>query len=67
MIWVPTINAYVNTGDFLLVSEVEGAALSVCWILHIMPHNQICVTWWLTNDELATPFIVVETLPPLSK
>ena len=66
MIWVPTINAYVNTGDFLLASEVEGAALSVCQILHTMPHSQICVTWWWTNDELATSFADVEALPPLS-
>ncbi len=65
MIWVPTINAYVNSSDFLLASEVERSAPSVGCIKQILPHNQICVTWWWTNDELASSFTDVEALPSL--
>jgi hypothetical protein len=66
MLWVPSINAHVDVGDFLLASYANRVALSVCRFIRILPNNQFCVTWWWKKEDLhASNFLNIEALPPL--
>jgi hypothetical protein len=65
MLWVPSINAHVDVGDFLLASYANRVALSVSPIIQILPNNQFHITWWWTKEELhASNFLNIEALPP---
>jgi hypothetical protein len=53
MIVVPSLNAIVTIGDFLLAPKAAHAcAPSVCVVHDIIHPDQVRVTWWLTRAEL---------------
>ena len=66
MIWIPTINAFINNGDFLLACLEDDAVPSICRVTSVVPPNQLRVTWWWTRDTLASSFVQLVALPPLT-
>jgi hypothetical protein len=67
MIWIPTINAFINNGNFLLECMEDYSLPSACHVTNVVPPpNHLRVTWWWTHDTLAPSFVQLEALPPLS-
>jgi hypothetical protein len=66
MIWVPSLNTHVTTGDFLLAAEHEYAVdISVCRVIDVLFPDQLRVTWWLSNEHLYA-HEELQNMPPLS-
>jgi hypothetical protein len=65
MIWIPLLQAYVTSGDFLLASPQAEALPSICHITDTIAPDALQVTWWWRRNEL-TSFASLEALPPLN-
>jgi len=52
-IWIPTLNAVVTKGDYLIaVCEAVSSADVVCIIKEVLLPSELRVTWWLTHANL---------------
>jgi hypothetical protein len=63
MLWVPSLNAHITTGDFLAAEQEDGNVLSVCRVISVLHPNVMRVTWWLKNEELSARQL--QHLPPV--
>jgi uncharacterized protein YndB with AHSA1/START domain len=50
-VWIPSLNASVTVGDFLLATRIPDAVGdTVCVVREVVPPNEIRVTWGLTRE-----------------
>jgi hypothetical protein len=52
VIWVPSLNAHITTGDFVTADQGDGNVL-VCRVVNILFPDELSVTWWLKTEQLS--------------
>jgi len=63
MIWVPSLNAHITTGDFVAAEQEDGHVCSVCRVIDVLNQDEMRVTLWLRTKQLSA--FKLQELPPV--